>query len=313
VKFVIPGGSGQVGTILARALHADEHDVVVLSRKPVAAPWRTAPWDGQSLGPWAAEIDGTDVVINLAGRSVNCRYTRANMDAIMDSRVDSTRAVGEAIARASRPPRLWLQASTATIYSHRFDAANDEFTGIIGGSEPGVPAYWKWSIDVARAWEKTQADANTPHTRKVAMRAAMVMSPDRGGIFDTLLRLVKLGLGGTAGSGRQYVSWVHEADFVGAVRWIIEHEQLSGAVNIAAPDPLPYVEFMRALRRAAGVPIGLPATEWMLKLGAIVMRTDVELILKSRRVISGRLMKDGFTFKFPEWESAARDLAMRQP
>ena len=313
MKFVIPGGSGQVGTILARALHADEHDVVVLSRKPVAAPWRTAPWDGQSLGPWAAEIDGTDVVINLAGRSVNCRYTRANMDAIMDSRVDSTRAVGEAIARASRPPRLWLQASTATIYSHRFDAANDEFTGIIGGSEPGVPAYWKWSIDVARAWEKTQADANTPHTRKVAMRAAMVMSPDRGGIFDTLLRLVKLGLGGTAGSGRQYVSWVHEADFVGAVRWIIEHEQLSGAVNIAAPDPLPYVEFMRALRRAAGVPIGLPATEWMLKLGAIVMRTDVELILKSRRVISGRLMKDGFTFKFPEWESAARDLAMRQP
>jgi hypothetical protein len=312
VKFVIPGGSGQVGTILARALYADKHDVVVLSRKPVAAPWRTAPWDGRSLGSWAAEIDGTDVVINLAGRSVNCRYTRANMNAIMDSRVDSTRAVGEAIARASRPPRLWLQASTATIYSHRFDAANDEFTGIIGGSEPGVPAYWKWSIDVAQAWEKTQADANTPHTRRVAMRAAMVMSPDRGGIFDTLLRLVKLGLGGRAWSGRQYVSWVHEADFVGAVRWIIEHEQLSGAVNIAAPNPLPYVEFMSALRRAAGVPIGLPATEWMLKLGAIVMRTDVELILKSRRVISGRLMKDGFTFKFPEWESAARDLATRQ-
>ena len=155
MKFVIPGGSGQVGTILARAFHADKHDVVVLSRKPVAAPWRTAPWDGQSLGSWAAEIDGTDVVINLAGRSVNCRYTRANMDAIMDSRVDSTRAVGEAIARASRPPRLWLQASTATIYSHRFDAANDEFTGIMGGSEPGVPAYWKWSIDVAQAWEKT--------------------------------------------------------------------------------------------------------------------------------------------------------------
>ena len=251
-------------------------------------------------------------MINLAGRSVNCRYTQANMNAIMDSRVDSTRAVGEAIARASRPPRLWLQSSTATIYAHRFDAPNDEFTGIIGGLEPGVPAYWKWSIDVAQAWEKTQADANTPHTRKVAMRAAMVMSPDRGGIFDTLLRLVKLGLGGKAGSGRQYVSWVHETDFVDAVRWIIAHEQLSGPVNIAAPNPLPYVEFMRTLRRAAGVPIGLPATEWMLKLGAILMRTDVELILKSRRVISGRLMKDGFTFKFPQWESAARDLAQRR-
>lgn len=312
MKLVIPGGSGQVGTILGRAFHADKHDVVVLSRAPVAAPWRTASWDGRAVGAWAAEIDGADVVINLAGRSVNCRYTQANMDAIMDSRVDSTRAVGEAIARASRPPRVWLQASTATIYAHRFDASNDEFTGIIGGSEPGVPPYWKWSIDVAQAWEKTQADTNTPHTRKVAMRAAMVMSPDRGGIFDTLLRLVKLGLGGKAGSGRQYVSWVHETDFVGAVRWIIEHEQLSGAVNIAAPNPLPYVEFMRTLRRAAGIPIGLPATEWMLKLGAIVMRTDVELILKSRRVISGRLMKDGFTFKFPDWESAARDLVTRR-
>ena len=312
MRFVIPGGSGQVGTILARALHADRHDVVVLSRSPGPAPWRTEHWDGRSIGSWAAQIDGADVVINLAGRSVNCRYTQANMNAIMDSRVDSTRAVGEAIARASRPPRLWLQSSTATIYAHRFDAPNDEFTGIIGGLEPGVPAYWKWSIDVAQAWEKTQADANTPHTRKVAMRAAMVMSPDRGGIFDTLLRLVKLGLGGKAGSGRQYVSWVHETDFVDAVRWIIAHEQLSGPVNIAAPNPLPYVEFMRTLRRAAGVPIGLPATEWMLKLGAILMRTDVELILKSRRVISGRLMKDGFTFKFPQWESAARDLAQRR-
>ena len=311
MKFVIPGGSGQVGTVLARALHADGHNVVVLSRSPVSAPWRTTAWDARTVGAWARELDAADVVINLAGRSVNCRYTQANMDLIMSSRVESTRAVGEAIARAARPPRLWLQASTATIYSHRFDAPNDDVTGVIGGSEPGVPAYWKWSIDVARAWEQAQTDAATPHTRKVAMRAAMVMSPDRGGIFDTLLRLVKRGLGGTAGTGHQYVSWVHETDFVNAVRWLVAHEHLEGPVNIAAPNPLPYADFMRTLRRAAGMPIGLPATEWMLKLGAVVMRTDVELILKSRRVIATRLMNDGFRFTFPEWEAAATDLVAR--
>ena len=311
MKVAIPGGSGQVGTVLARALHAQGHDVVVLSRNPGPAPWRTAPWDARTLGPWTRELDGADVVINLAGRSVNCRYTPANMDLIMSSRVDSTRAVGEAIARAVRPPRVWLQASTATIYSHRFDAPNDDVTGIIGGSEPGVPAYWNWSIDVARAWEQAQTEAATPRTRKVAMRAAMVMSPDRGGIFDTLLRLVKLGLGGTAGSGRQYVSWVHETDFVNAVRWLVDREHLSGPVNIAAPNPLPYASFMRTLRHAAGVPIGLPATEWMLKLGAVVMRTDVELILKSRRVIATRLMNDGFEFQFRDWQSAAADLVAR--
>ena len=309
MRYVIPGGSGQVGGVLARALHAQGHDVVVVSRTPAgASPWRTATWDGRTVGAWAAEIDGADVVINLAGRSVNCRYTQRNMDDIMQSRVDSTRAVGEAIARASRQPRLWLQASTATIYSHRFDAPNDDISGIIGGAEPGVPAYWKWSIEVAQAWERAQAEAVTPATRRVAMRAAMVMSPDRGGIFDTLLMLARRGLGGTAGSGKQYVSWVHHADFVRAVQWIVEREHLSGPINIASPQPLPYAEFMRTLRRAAGVRIGLPATEWMLKLGAVAMRTDVELILKSRRVVSARLMQDGFRFTFPEWPAAAADL-----
>ena len=308
MRYVIPGGSGQVGTVLARALHAQGHDVVVLSRSPVTSPWRTMRWDARTAADWATSIDGADVVINLAGRSVNCRYTQRNMDEIMSSRVDSTRAVGEAIARARRPPRLWLQASTATIYSHRFDAPNDDISGVIGGNEPGVPAYWKWSIEVAQAWERTQAEAETPSTRKVAMRAAMVMSPDRGGIFDTLLMLVRRGLGGNAGSGRQYVSWVHHADFIRAVQWLVDREHLSGPVTIAAPGPLPYAEFMRELRRAAGVRIGLPATEWMLKLGAILMRTDVELILKSRRVVSARLMQDGFSFTFPSWPGAAENL-----
>lgn len=311
MRYVIPGGSGQVGTVLARALTRGGHDVVVFSRRPEPAAWRTIGWDAKTIGPWAREIDGADVVINLAGRSVNCRYTAANLEEMMQSRVRSTRIVGEAIALAARPPRVWLQASTATIYAHRFDAANDEHTGVIGGSEPDAPAYWKTSIDIARAWEAAQAEAATPHTRRVAMRAAMIMSPDRGGIFDTLLTLVRRGLGGAAAGGRQFISWVHEIDFINAIQWLVEHEQVDGPVNIASPNPLPNRDFMRILRKAAGVPIGLPATAWMLKVGAVFMRTDVELILKSRRVVPARLLEQGFRFQFPLWDAAAQDLVRR--
>jgi uncharacterized protein (TIGR01777 family) len=256
-------------------------------------------------------VDGADVVINLAGRSVNCRYTASNLEAILRSRVESTRAVGLAISSAERPPRVWLQASTATIYAHRADAPNDEATGIMGGGEPGVPRYWDFSIRVAREWEQALADADTPRTRRVAMRSAMVMSPDRGGIFDTLLTLVRRGLGGRAGDGRQYVSWVHDTDFVNAVSWLIGTDTIEGAVNIASPNPLPQAVFMRTLRKSAGVPIGLPATKWMLEIGAFFMRTDTELVLKSRRVVPGRLLAGGFRFRFPEWPAAAADLVGR--
>src|SRR5271165_378227 len=181
MKIVIPGGTGQVGTLLARAFVADGHDVVVLSRSPGKASWRVVGWDAQTLSDWAAEIDGADVVINLAGRSVNCRYTAKNRQVITDSRINSTRAVGQAIAEAARPPRVWLQASTATIYAHRFDAPNDEVTGILGGSEKGAPDTWQFSIDVAKAWEHAANLAVVPGTRTVLIRSAMTMSPDRGG------------------------------------------------------------------------------------------------------------------------------------
>jgi len=314
MKIVLPGGSGQVGVVLARAFRTSGDEVVVLSRSSAngapqaGAPWRTVRWDAQTLGEWARELDGADVVINLAGRSVNCRYGPENRLAMMDSRVLSTRAVGEAIARCAAPPRLWLQASTATIYAHRHDAPNDEATGRIGGDEPGVPETWRFSIEVATAWERALQEAATPRTRKVAMRSAMIMSPDRGGIFDTLLGLVRRGLGGASGDGRQYVSWVHEADFVHAVRWLIAHEEMDGAVNIASPHPLPNAEFMRTLRAAWGTRIGLPASRWMLAVGALLLRTETELILKSRRVVPGRLLAAGFRFEHPEWPEAARDL-----
>jgi len=311
MKIVIPGGSGQVGTVLARAFHAAGDEVVVLSRRVERQPWRVTAWDGRTAGDWLRDIDGCDVVVNLAGRSVNCRYGAANRADILESRVLSTRVVGQAIAAASRPPRVWLQASTATIYAHRYDAPNDERTGILGGREADAPSTWTFSIDVARAWEAELDAAVTPRTRKVALRSAMTLSPDRGGVFDTLLALVRFGLGGRAGDGRQFISWVHYEDFIEAVRWLIAREHLAGIVNVAAPQPLPNAEFMRRLREAWGARFGLAATTWMLEIGALAMRTETELILKSRRVVSTRLLEDGFRFRFPGWDAAARDLCRR--
>jgi uncharacterized protein len=311
VKVLIPGGSGQVGTLLARSFHADGHDVVVLSRSPRPAPWRVEAWDPGVIGAWADEFNGATVVINLAGRSVNCRYTATNQRTIMESRVISTAAVATAIARAAPAPSIWLQASTATIYAHRFDAPNDETTGQIGGTERGAPASWHFSIQVAEAWERACLAAVVPNTRRVLMRSAMVMSPNRGGIFDTLLGLVRRGLGGKAADGRQYISWIHDQDFIRAVHFLIDNSSISGPVNLAAPTPLPNAEFMKALRVAWGAPLGLPATRWMLTLGAYLMRTETELVLKSRRVVPGRLAALDFTFAFPTWPEAAADLCSR--
>jgi uncharacterized protein (TIGR01777 family) len=250
-------------------------------------------------------------VINLAGRSVNCRYTPANRREIFESRVESARVVGRAIGGCSRPPKVWLQASTATIYAHRFDAPNDEATGIIGGHEPDKPADWRFSIEVATAWEAASKETVLTGTRLVLLRSAMIMSPDRGGIFAMLLRLARVGLGGSVAGGRQYVSWIHAQDFVRAMYWLIEHKELAGAVNVAAPNPLPYRDFMRILRHAAGVPIGLPATRWMLAIGTWLLRTESELVLKSRRVVPSRLLATGFRFEYPEWKPAAEDLVRR--
>lgn len=302
MKIVLPGGTGHIGELLAGALRAGGHEVVVLSRRP-GHVW----WDGRTQGPWTREIDGADAVVNLAGRSVNCRYTPANLREMMDSRVDSTRAVGEAIANASSPPGVWLQMSTATIYAHTFGPPNDEVTGVIGGSEPDAPGYWEYSVRIAKAWEEEQRKAVTPATRKVALRTAIVMAPGRGGAFDMLRRMARLGLGGPVGGGRQFVSWIHGHDFVRAIEFLLA-DDIDGPVNIAAPNPLPQREFMRTLRTANGRLIGLPATKWMAEIGAFALRTDTELLLKSRHVVPTRLRQAGFEFDFPTWSEAAYDL-----
>jgi uncharacterized protein (TIGR01777 family) len=312
MKVVLAGGTGQIGAMLARHFASRGDEVVVVSRSGARPPdGRVASWDGKSLGPWAAEIDGADLVINLAGRSVNCRYTDSNLRDILASRIDSTRVVGEAIGKAARPPRVWLQASAATIFAHGHDVAHGESSGRIGGDEPGVPSYWAKMVDVARQWECALADAETKTTRKVALRTSIVMSPDRGGAFDVLLGLVRKGLGGSAGDGRQYVSWIIDKDFVRVVDWLIQRTELEGAVNVTAPTPLPTRELMRALRQAWGAPMGLPAAKWMVSVGAFLLRTDPELVLKSRRVVPERLEAAGFRFEFPEWPAAAKDLVQR--
>jgi uncharacterized protein (TIGR01777 family) len=312
MKIILPGGSGQVGHVLTRALQRDGHDCVVLTRRPAARAdgVREIAWDGRSLAPWAAEIDGADVVINLAGRSVDCRYNERNLAEMTRSRVDSTRIVGAAIAAATNPPRVWLQASSATLYAHRFDAPNDEVTGVPGGNEPGVPALWKRSIDLIRDWEAAVNAAATPRTRKVILRTSLVMSPDRGGVFSVLAGLCRFGAG-RLGDGRQFVSWIHEHDFAAAVKFLIARDDFAGAVNLAAPEPLPNREFIAALHRALGAPISIPLPKFVLEMGAFFMRTETELILKSRRVVPGRLLAAGFKFAHPAWPEAAAELVAR--
>ena len=311
MKIVIPGGSGQVGRLLARYFHAAGHAVTVLSRHPHAAPWRVVGWDGATPGGWIGTIEQSDVCINLTGRSVNCRYSAANRRLIHESRIESTRLLNRVVASMNRAPHLWVNASTATIYRHALDRPMNETDGELGGNERGAPDTWNFSIDVAKAWEEAFFTTPTPRTRKIAIRSALTLSPDRGGVFDVLLSLVRHGLGGRQGTGAQFVSWIHEADFVRAIDLLIADERFSGVVNLASPNPLPNRDFMHALREAWGIRFGLPGSRWMIEIGTWIMRTESELVLKSRRVVPGRLLGAGFQFLYPEWPSAARELVAR--
>jgi len=316
LRIVIPGGSGQVGQVLARHFQRRGDHVTVLTRAPYTAEWQTVHWDGEHEGPWIESLEGADVCINLAGRSVNCRYHAENRRAIYDSRIGTTRLLGRVFGTLADPPRVWLNASTATIYRHALDREMDEATGELGGNElvgrtRRAPDTWNFSIGVAKDWEAAFFEAYTPRTRKVAMRSAITMSPTPENAFGVLSNLVRMGLGGTQGNGRQFVSWVHEDDFARAVEFLIEHEELEGAVNIASPNPLPNREFLAELRDAWDRPNGLPAPSLLIEVAAFFLRTESELLLKSRRVVPGRLLDAGFRFEFPEWAEAAEDLVRR--
>jgi len=305
----MPGGKGHVGQAIRRYFEPLGWKFLILTRSPSGPD--ECYWDGLTLGDWSKELDGADLVINLAGKSVNCRYTEVNLSRMLSSRVQSTRVIGEAIGASRTPPRLWLQASTATIYAHRLDAANDETSGIIGGDEPGAPYKWNASIKIAKAWEQELAAAATPATRKIALRSAMTMSVEKRSVFDVFASLARKGLGGTSGKGTQYVSWIHELDFCRALEFLVVESNMNGAVNICSPNPLPNRQFMSILREAVGAKYALPTPAWILEIGALLLRTETELILKSRLVVPTRLLEAGFEFHFPTWELAARELASR--
>lgn len=315
MKIVLPGGSGQIGSMLTSNFSSHGHDIVILTRAKQDAIDEMNPdtnvrwvyWDGQNDGPWCQEIDGADVVINLAGRSVNCRLNQKTRRQIMDSRVHSTRAVGQAILAAISPPAVWLNSSTATIYPHTLGPAHSE-KSTVEDDATDMPSSWRFSVDVGKAWEAAATEFDLPSTRLVIMRQSITMSPDSGGIFDVLMGLVRKRLGGRNGSGKQFVSWIHYRDFVRAIDWIIQNSELSGPVNLASPNPLSNAEFMADIRRVAGIRFGLPAPQWLLEIGAVFMKTETELILKSRRVIPTKLLDSGFRFDFPLWADAASSM-----
>ena len=305
-RIVIAGGSGFLGGVLAEHFATRGHDVVILTRKPTTRSdsVREVLWDGESLGAWAGELEDARALINLAGVSVNCRYHARNRKHLLDSRLNSTRILGEAIARCANPPPVWLNSSTATIYKHNFGPAWDE-SGEIGGC---VEAKDIFSVHVATEWERVFNEARTPRARKVLLRSAMVLGHAKNSVLPNMLRLGRLGLGGSMAGGRQFVSWIHHEDFCRAVEWLIEHEGISGVVNLAAPNPLTNSDFMKTIRKICRMPIGLPAPLWLLEIGAFFMRTETELIIKSRRVMSGRLLANGFTFLHPVLGPAIENL-----
>ncbi|MGD0347045.1 MAG: TIGR01777 family oxidoreductase [Terracidiphilus sp.] len=313
LRIVLPGGSGQVGRMLARFFQERGHHVTVLTRGPYTASWTTVHWDGQSLGPWVETLENADVCIHLSGRSINCRYTARNRSELYDSRIGPTRLLHQAFACLVNPPRLWMNASTATIYRHSMDKAMDEATGEIGGNElisprHRAPEKWNWTVQMVKDWESAFFSTATPRTRKVALRTSLVLSPAPGSVFAVLSHLVRAGLGGTQGNGRQMVSWMHETDYARALEFLIDHEEIDGPVNLCAPNPLANREFMAALREAWDVPNGLPAPAALLTVGMFFLRTEPELVIKSRYVVPGRLLDAGFPFEFPTWPEAAADL-----
>ena len=299
-KIVLAGGNGYLGNVLADYYKTLAEEVIILSRKSKIAEGnvRTLVWDGRTAGEWSQSLAGADLLINLCGKNVNCRYTAKNQEEIISSRVVPTRLLAEVIRSLVQPPKLWINITSATIYRHAEDRPQDEETGDIG---------YGFSIDVCKRWEEEFFAADTPATRKIALRMGIVFG-HADGAFPRLLNLVKCGLGGQQGDGKQYVSWVHEQDAARCTEWLIGQEGMSGVVNCTAPEPIQNAVMMRHIRHAYGIPVGLPSPAWLLGIGAFVIGTEVELILKSRWVLPKRLLDDGYQFVFPKAEHAIKDI-----
>jgi len=304
--IVIIGANGFLGRYLCRHHARQGREVVAIARNKEgwSGDGMFLQWDGKTQGPWSLALEGAEAVINLAGRSVNCRYTEQNRRQIIVSRVESTRAIGTAIAACRVAPKTWLNASTATWYRHAEDKAQDDWLG-----EPGDG----FSCEVAQAWEDAFFSAMVPaETRKVALRIGMVLANEQETVYDVLRKLAGCGLGGTMGSGKQRTSWIHMEDFLRAVDFVINDPFLDGTLNLTAPDFPNNREWMRHFREAVGMPLGLPASKWMLEIGARVMRTETELVLKSRWAEPLRLRDAGFRWRWSKAVDAIADLEPRR-
>ncbi|MFB9861697.1 TIGR01777 family oxidoreductase [Rufibacter immobilis] len=297
-KIVLAGGSGFIGQLLSHHFLAKGDEVVILTRKPAAwqTPARQIYWDATGPGPWVQHLERTDVLINLTGKSVNCRYTQKNKQEIISSRVNATQALGDAVRELQRPPRLWINASSATIYRHAQDGPQDELTGEIGTG---------FSVEVCGKWENAFYAQHTPGTRKIALRLAIVLA-NEGGVVPYYLNLARLGLGGRQGNGLQCFSWIHARDVIGSIEFLMQHEELEGDFNLSSPRPVPNHHFMQTLRQALGISFGLRARKWMLEIGAWLLRTETELLLKSRWVVPTRLLQAGYQFQVQTIEEAVR-------
>lgn len=289
-KVVLAGGTGFVGQDFARRFKKRGYDVLIISRQPGHIAWK----DRSAI---AAALEGAEMLINLAGKSVNCRYTEENRSMIMESRTETTHILGEAVLACAQPPELWINSSTATIYRHAEDRPMTEQEGEIGSG---------FSVDVAKAWEQAFFEFKLPSTRQIALRIAIVLG--EGGVMGPLTNLVRFGLGGAQGAGTQQFSWIHIEDLFRMVMFVQEHPRLEGVFNASSPHPVTNQELMASLRKQMGVRIGLPSPRWMLELGAIFIRTETELVLKSRWVIPDRMEKEGFTFHFASLDAALADI-----
>jgi uncharacterized protein (TIGR01777 family) len=307
MKIILAGGTGFLGKALQQFYCNKATEIVVLSRsvntliqrKSSCSTVRHAYWPNKLNADhsWMQELEGADMVINLAGKNVNCRYTPENKKEILESRVQATDAIAEAIRQCTVKPKLWINLSSATVYRHAEDRPQNELTGEIGDG---------FSEDVVRAWEKSFAQ-DVGDVRKVTARLGIVLG-EADGVIPRFTNLVRFGLGGKHGSGNQRVNWIHETDFVNIIEWFRTTSSASGPYNIVSPNPVTNAELMKSMRKVMGMPFGLPAPEWMLEIGAWLIGTETELMLKSRWVEPKRLKDEGFKFQFPEITPALQNI-----
>jgi uncharacterized protein (TIGR01777 family) len=300
-KIIIAGGSGFLGKSIINFFDENEYEFVILSRQDFAIHKKNCSvkiWDGKNIGDWQHEFENAKAIINLSGKTINCRYTEPNKKQILTSRIDATNAIGNAILQCKNPPKVWLNASAATLYKYTETKNQDENSTDFNDD---------FSTHVCLAWEKTLNSFETKNTRKIALRISIVLGKDDG-VFTRLKTLTQFGLGGKQGNGKQYVSWIHIEDFCRAIEFFITNNNSNGAYNLSTINPITNDTLMKTFRKKMNIPFGIPSPDFILKLGAFVIGTEPELVLKSRRVVPKKILDEGFIFLHPTIDSAIENL-----